>query len=116
MSNTVEHSHKAASFTVENSALEDSSSVQDSEKQAQGGNVSGQENGKARIDAAAEKALLWKLDSRLIPLLFILCKSFLHILKLNGLKHLLTCRRSDELYGPFECWVGVGSFVVPNIR
>lgn len=72
MSNTIDHSHKAADFAVENSALEDSSSVQDLEKQAAGTNASGHEDGKTHIDIAAEKALLWKLDSRLIPLLFTL--------------------------------------------
>ncbi|CZR61499.1 related to nicotinamide mononucleotide permease [Phialocephala subalpina] len=72
MSNTVDHSHKAADFTVENSALEDSSSVQDSEKQAAGTNASRHEDEKLLIDTAAEKALLWKLDTRLIPLLFAL--------------------------------------------
>lgn len=74
MSNTVDHSHKAADFTVENSALEDSSSVQDSEKQAAGANASRHEDEKIVIDTAAEKALLWKLDTRLIPLLFALCR------------------------------------------
>jgi hypothetical protein len=86
---------------------EDISSAGDSENdiqlnpQDEEKGIGGHEQERVVVDTAAESRLLKKLDYRMIPLLFALCKCIL--IAIDGIfpSWLLTTHRSSELSRPF---------------